>query len=46
MTTEAVNEGIDTVSSTVTRTLGSNLENLTLTGASAINGIATHSTTG
>ncbi|MBY0569447.1 MAG: calcium-binding protein, partial [Hyphomonadaceae bacterium] len=30
--------GIDTILSSVTRTLGSNLENLTLTGTSAING--------
>lgn len=30
--------GIDLVQSSVTRTLGSNLENLTLTGAAAING--------
>lgn len=37
--TEAANEGIDTVRSTVTYTLGStsNLENLTLLGAAAIN---------
>jgi trimeric autotransporter adhesin len=39
VTTEALNEGIDTVNSTVTWTLGSNLENLTLLGATAINGI-------
>ena len=36
--TEAANQGIDTVNSSVTRTLGANLENLTLTGAAAING--------
>lgn len=36
--TEAANEGIDTVKSGVTYTLGNNVENLTLTGTSAING--------
>lgn len=36
--TEQANEGIDTVQSAVTRTLGANLENLTLTGTTAING--------
>jgi Ca2+-binding RTX toxin-like protein len=36
--TEFYNEGIDTVQSSVTYTLGSNVENLTLTGTSAING--------
>ena len=36
--TEAVNEGIDTVKSGVTYTLGNNVENLTLTGTTAING--------
>ena len=37
--TENTNEGTDTVNSTVTYTLGNNLENLTLaTGTSAING--------
>ncbi|MEX5575052.1 calcium-binding protein [Pseudomonas lijiangensis] len=36
--TENANEGIDTVESSVTWTLGSNLENLTLVGTSAING--------
>jgi Ca2+-binding RTX toxin-like protein len=35
--TENANEGIDTVQSAVTYTLGANLENLTLTGSSAIN---------
>jgi Ca2+-binding RTX toxin-like protein/GH24 family phage-related lysozyme (muramidase) len=36
--TELVNEGTDSVQSGVTHTLGSNVENLTLTGAIAING--------
>jgi Ca2+-binding RTX toxin-like protein len=36
--TEAANGGTDTVYSSVTYTLGSNIENLTLTGTSAING--------
>ncbi|MCA3456646.1 MAG: hypothetical protein ING01_05285, partial [Rhodobacter sp.] len=36
--TEALNEGTDTVQSSVTLTLGANLENLTLTGTTAING--------
>ena len=36
--TENANEGIDTVQSSRTYTLGTNLENLTLTGTSAING--------
>ncbi|OZA23872.1 MAG: hypothetical protein B7X93_11800, partial [Hydrogenophilales bacterium 17-61-9] len=36
--TEYVNEGIDTVHSEVTYTLGDNLENLILTGSSAIRG--------
>jgi Ca2+-binding RTX toxin-like protein len=36
--TEAANSGIDTVQSNVNYTLGSNLENLTLTGTGAING--------
>ncbi|MBX3124100.1 MAG: hypothetical protein KF854_13515, partial [Nitrospira sp.] len=35
---EALNAGLDTVQSTVTWTLGANLENLTLSGAAAING--------
>src|SRR6185295_2392748 len=35
--TELTNEGTDTVQSSVTYTLGPNVENLTLTGASAIN---------
>jgi Ca2+-binding RTX toxin-like protein len=36
--TEAVNEGIDTVESSITYTLGENVENLTLTGSATING--------
>ena len=36
--TEATNEGVDTVQSFITYTLGSNLENLTLIGGLAING--------
>ena len=36
--TENANEGTDTVQSTLTWTLGTNLENLTLTGTTAING--------
>lgn len=36
--TENATEGIDTVQSSVTFTLGANLENLTLTGTSAVNG--------
>jgi Ca2+-binding RTX toxin-like protein len=35
--TENANEGIDTVQSSISWTLGSNIENLTLTGSSAIN---------
>ncbi|MGU3313730.1 putative Ig domain-containing protein [Acinetobacter sp. M5A5_2a] len=35
--TENTNEGIDTVLSSITYTLGSNFENLTLTGSTAIN---------
>jgi Ca2+-binding RTX toxin-like protein len=38
VTTENANEGTDLVQSSVTRTLGANLENLTLTGSSTING--------
>ncbi|WP_137887427.1 calcium-binding protein, partial [Pseudomonas sp. 2FE] len=38
LATEALNEGTDTVQSALTWTLGSNLENLTLTGSTAING--------
>ncbi|PSB08387.1 hypothetical protein C7B62_16995, partial [Pleurocapsa sp. CCALA 161] len=37
--TENLNEGTDTISSSVTYTLGANVENFTLTGTSAINGI-------
>ena len=36
--TEGANEGVDLVQSSVTFTLGANVENLTLTGTSAING--------
>ena len=36
---EQANEGVDTVHSAVTYALGDNLENLSLTGSSAINGI-------
>jgi Ca2+-binding RTX toxin-like protein len=36
--TENASEGIDTVQSSITYTLGSNVENVTLTGSSAING--------
>ncbi len=36
--TENANEGIDTVQSSLTYTLGSNTENITLTGTTAING--------
>ncbi|MDW2812726.1 hypothetical protein R5K32_21710, partial [Acinetobacter baumannii] len=35
---ENAGEGIDTVLSSITYTLGNNLENLTLTGSTAING--------
>ena len=35
---ESTNEGTDTVRSAITYTLGSNVENLTLTGTSAVNG--------
>ncbi len=37
VTTENTNEGTDTIESSVTRTLGNNIENLTLTGSAAIN---------
>jgi Ca2+-binding RTX toxin-like protein len=37
-TIEAASEGIDTVKSGLTWTLADNLDNLTLTGAAAING--------
>ena len=37
-TTESLNEGSDTVQSSVTWMLGNNIENLTLTGTTAING--------
>ncbi|MBM4324602.1 MAG: hypothetical protein FJ115_13665, partial [Deltaproteobacteria bacterium] len=36
--TEGINEGTDTVQSSITYTLPSNVENLTLTGSSAVNG--------
>jgi Ca2+-binding RTX toxin-like protein len=36
--TEAAGAGTDTVQSAVAWTLGNNLENLTLTGSSAVNG--------
>jgi Ca2+-binding RTX toxin-like protein len=36
--TESAGEGIDTVQSSISYTLGSNLENLTLAGSAAING--------
>ncbi|MBD2139957.1 hypothetical protein H6F39_00795 [Anabaena sp. FACHB-1250] len=36
--TENVNEGIDTIQSSVTLTLATNVENLTITGTAAING--------
>ena len=38
LVTEALNEGTDTVQSSVTYTLGANVENLTLTGSANING--------
>ena len=36
--TENASEGTDTVQSSITYTLGANIENLTLTGSTAING--------
>ena len=36
--TEALNEGTETVQSSITYTLGANVENLTLTGSANING--------
>ena len=36
--TEALNEGTDTVQSSISFTLGANVENLTLTGSANING--------
>jgi len=36
--TESANEGVDTVESSITFTLGNNVENLTLIGTNAING--------
>jgi Ca2+-binding RTX toxin-like protein len=38
LVTENINEGIDLIKSTVTFTLSANVENLTLTGTTAING--------
>lgn len=38
VTIEAAGEGVDTVISSISRGLGANLENLTLTGTAAING--------
>jgi len=43
--TENTNEGTDTVQSAVTWTLGTNLENLTLTGTAAVNGTGNASAT-
>ena len=39
LVTELANEGVDSVTSSVTYTLGGNVENLTLTGTTAINGV-------
>jgi Ca2+-binding RTX toxin-like protein len=39
LTIETANEGTDTVSSSVSYSLGDNIENLTLTGATAIDGV-------
>ena len=38
VTTEGLNQGTDTVNSSITHTLAGNVENLTLTGSAAING--------
>ena len=38
---EQAGEGVDTVQSSVTHSLAANVENLTLTGTSAINGTPT-----
>lgn len=39
--TESLNEGLDTVQSAISYTLGTNVENLTLTGSNALDGTAT-----